>query len=60
MSRQVASVDVDHLVSEHGIDKRVLTTQTPNTRAAQRNLALYFEMRHAADHAQRRVGHEHG
>lgn len=52
-------VDVDHLVNEHGIDRKALKVQTPPGRAAQRHLALVFEMKHAADHAQRKVGHDH-
>lgn len=59
MSRQVADVDVDHLVKEHGIDRNALAVRQPNSRAAKRNLALYFEMKHSADHAQRKVGHDH-
>lgn len=60
MSRQVADVDVDHLVREHGIDRNAIDVRPPNSRAAKRNLALIFEMKHAADHAQRQVGHDHG
>lgn len=52
-------VDVDHLVTEHGIDRKALTVRTPDSRNAKRHVALFFEMRHAADHAQRKVGHEH-
>jgi hypothetical protein len=60
VSRQVADVDVDHLVNEHGIDRKAVDVRPTNSRAAKRNLALIFEMKHAADHAQRKVGHEHG
>lgn len=52
-------VDVDHLVKEHGIDRNALALRTPDSRNAKRHVALFFEMRHAADHAQRKVGHEH-
>ena len=53
------AVDVDHLVNEHGIDRKALVVGPTRGRGAQRNLALIYEMRHAADHAQRKVGHEH-
>jgi hypothetical protein len=53
-------VDVEHLVNDHGIDRRALTLTKPDNRNARRHVALYFEMKHAADHAQRKVGHEHG
>lgn len=58
-SLQQPAVDVDHLVNEHGIDRKALIIREPRGRAAQRNLALYFEMKHSADHAQRKVGHDH-
>jgi hypothetical protein len=52
-------VDVDHLVNEHGIDRALLNVRTPDTRTAQRHLALFYEFKHSTDHAQRKVGHDH-
>lgn len=60
MRRQVAEVNIDHLVNDHGIDRRALSVTTPRGRGAQRNLALYLEMKHSADHAQRKIDHDHG
>jgi len=60
VQRQVAEVDLDHLVNDHGIDRKALPNGEVRSRAAKRNLALYFEMKHSADHAQRKVGHDHG
>lgn len=53
------TVDIEHLVHDHGIDRKALVIRPARGRAAQRNLALYFEMKHSADHAQRKVGHDH-
>lgn len=59
MTRTVTEVDVEHLVKEHGIDRQALTMLPGQTRAQRRHLTLYYEMKHAADHAQRRVAHDH-
>lgn len=56
---QVVEIDLDHLVNDHGIDKKALPTGKASSRVAKRNLALYYEMKHSADHAQRKVGHDH-
>jgi hypothetical protein len=56
----VADVDVEHLVNEHGINRSALPVSTPRGRDARRNLTLLLEMKHSADHAQRKVGHDHG
>jgi hypothetical protein len=52
-------LDVEHLVTDHGIDRKALGIGPVRGRGAQRNLALYYEMKHSADHAQRKVGHDH-
>lgn len=56
---QVPQVDFDHLVKEHGIDPAALRVGVGNRRDQRRHLALYYEMKHAADHAQRKVDHDH-
>lgn len=59
MQQAKVDVDVDHLVNDHGIDRALLVVRKPGTRGAARNVALFYEMKHAADHAQRKVGHDH-
>jgi len=51
-----------HLWEEHGLDRKVvkrLSGKRNQSEHVQRHLSLTLEMRHAADHAQRKVGHEH-
>lgn len=55
-----AEVTPEHLISAHGMDPAVVQVSQPLRRGgAKRHATLWLEMKHAADHAQRRVGHEH-
>lgn len=53
-------VSRDHLVRDHGVDPAAIPQSKPPRRGgAERHATLWLEMKHSADHAQRRVGHEH-
>lgn len=54
-------VSPEHLVQEHGMDRRVVDRPRgePRGSSAARHVSLFLQMQHATDHAQRKVGHEH-
>lgn len=58
-AQPVADIDVEHLVQDHGIDRALLLVRPSGSRQARRHLTLFYEMKHSADHAQRKVGHDH-
>lgn len=57
--RYDGAIDANHLVKDHGVDSSVVNRSQPAGRAQRRHLKLWLEMQHSADHAARKVGHEH-
>ena len=55
------AVTPEHLIDDHGMDPKVLRNRPVREvrGLAARQTTLHMEMQHAADHAARKVGHNH-
>lgn len=57
--RYDGAIDAEHLIRDHGVDRAVVNRTQPAGRAQKRHLKLWLEMQHSADHAARRMTHDH-